>query len=84
VPVPRSKTASPVSYFTSQEPILEDPENQFLTSELTRRQSDIFSYDPKHTAQEDEDERKRFRDFVDVYGDVKEIYRTQGGRNRQI
>jgi len=76
----RSRTSSPVSYFGSREHTLVDEENQFLSIDFTRRQSDIFSYDPKHSCPEEEDEAKKFRDYVDVYGealDAKEVYRGQ-------
>ena len=53
--------SSPVSYFGSREPTLVDEDNQFLNIDFTRRQSDMFSYDPKHTRPEEEDEAKRFR-----------------------
>ena len=53
--------SSPVSYFGSREPTLVDEENQSLSFDFPRRQSDIFSYDPKFTCPEEEDEAKRFR-----------------------
>ena len=53
--------SSPASYFGSREPTLVDEENQYLSFDFTRRQSDIFSYDPKFTCPEEEDEAKKFR-----------------------
>ena len=53
--------SSPVSYFGSREHTLVDEENQFLSIDFSRRQSDIFSYDPKHSCPEEEDEAKKFR-----------------------
>jgi len=75
-----SRTSSPASYFGSREPTLVDEENQYLSFDFTRRQSDIFSYDPKFTCPEEEDEAKKFRDYLDVYGEAlegREVYRGQ-------
>lgn len=78
-PPPDHPTASPASFFGSREPLHHpDPEseeeqrrksNPFLNSDLSRRSSDIFSFNPDHIRQEVDEEKKHFRDMVSVYGE---------------
>ncbi len=70
-PYPKSKTASPVSFFGSQEPILVDEENYYLKEDITGKQDDFITYDAEaHRCDTEEDEKKRFSDFLDVYGEA--------------
>ena len=43
----------------------------YLSSQgnLTRRQSDFVTFDPRNVNQEEEEERKKFTDFIEVYGE---------------
>ena len=71
---PRRSTASPASFFGSRDPV-EDPqeetrENSFLKFSLSRRGSDVFSFNTAYIRQEPEEEIKMFKDFVSVYGEA--------------
>ena len=84
-PYPRSPTASPVSLFGSREKILVDEENFYLKNDITDRQDDMITYDAEsHRCDEEEDEKRRFSDFLDVYGTAVAHEAVFRGKERQF